>query len=741
MKRNIFTVCLIAFSFISFGQFGFEYNTSLEVSVSGTPLNNAWSGGLNYAQFSDFDYDFDGDLDLFVFDRSTNNIRVFTQEGTGANKYYKFAYKAREHFPDGLIYRSALVDYDQDGRKDLFTYGIGGLKVYRNVGDITNGLQWELITPILQTEYPNLSTALLVSASDIPGIIDVDNDGDIDILTFSQSGQTVEYHQNQSMELYGVPDSLIFVLRNQCWGKFREDVNTNTVSLNDQGNPCVGGDINNPIKSMQKFEKHAGSTLLALDYDDSGVLDLILGDVSFTNLVLLINGGTLPNTDSPMITVDNAFPSNSTPADVQLFPAAFYLDVDFDGIKDLIVAPNARNVSENETSVHFYKNLGTNQQPNFVFIQKDFLQAEMIDHGTASIPVFTDINEDGLDDLIIANFFRYKPILQKESTLAYYQNTGTASSPKFTYVDNNYLDLTNQTYGIRNTPTFGDLDGDGDEDMLLEIENGSLVYYENTSSGSGAIYLTGIQNYTNNLGQIINEGTQSVPQLFDLDDDGLLDLIIAKRAGTLIYYRNIGTANAPSFERTNDNLGNVNVASGPLDAFGTAHFFRLNGTTHLFMGNAEGEFIYYNEIDGNIAIDSSFNRESDNYLDIQTQGYSSFAVNDLDNDGNLELFVGQDLGGLWRFEANPANTSSVFELNETEVSLYPNPVKDQLTISANGINLAQFSVIDIHGKEVMHQGVNSSKTTLDTTSLNQGIYFVQIQLENGQLVVKKLIKK
>ena len=32
----------------------------------------------------------------------------------------------------------------------------------------------------------------------------------------------------------------------------------------------------------------------------------------------------------------------------QLFPAAFFLDVDFDQVKDLIVAPNAKNISENE---------------------------------------------------------------------------------------------------------------------------------------------------------------------------------------------------------------------------------------------------------------------------------------------------------------------------------------------------------------------------------------------------------
>ena len=98
-------------------QFNFEYNNSVPVTVNSKLLNNAWAGGLNYAQFSDFDFDFDGDLDLFVFDRSSNNIRVFLQEGTGTNRHYEFLYNADQYFPTDIRYRSTLVDFDNDGRK------------------------------------------------------------------------------------------------------------------------------------------------------------------------------------------------------------------------------------------------------------------------------------------------------------------------------------------------------------------------------------------------------------------------------------------------------------------------------------------------------------------------------------------------------------------------------------------------------------------------------------------------
>ena len=144
----------------------------------------------------------------------------------------------------------------------------------------------------------------------------------------------------------------------------------------------------------------------ALQFWHSITIDLVLGDVSFTNLTLLINGGSAPNTNSAMISQDNSFPSNTIPVNLKLFPAAFYLDVDFDGIKDLVVSGNAKNISQNETSVYFYKNTGANNAPNFNFQSKSFLQEEMIEHGLGSYPVIADVNNDGLQDLIIGNFFQ-----------------------------------------------------------------------------------------------------------------------------------------------------------------------------------------------------------------------------------------------------------------------------------------------------------------------------------------------
>lgn len=736
-------------------QFKFEPKDSIPVKIGNDTLLFPWAGGLNYVQFSDIDYDFDGDLDLFIFDRSRDNIRLFEKIQQNGTPAYRFVHNASRYFPSGLKNRVALVDYDGDGRNDLFTYGIGGVKVYRNVGDITNGLQWQLASNLLYSDYAGDMGNLYVSSSDIPAYIDVDFDSDMDILTFDISGQYVEYHQNQSFELYGHNDSLIFVLKNECWGKFAEDPNNNSIVLNYPLSPCTISNVSNPLRPSEPIileetweqdnnpTRHAGSTILALDIDNSGVLDLVIGDVSHPNLVLLTNGGTAPNTNSSMISMDESFPSNTTPVNMKLFPAAFYIDVDHDGVKDLIVGANAKGVSQNEKSILFYKNMGTNNLPNFTFKSKSFLQEEMIEAGTGSIPVFFDQNNDGKEDLILANFFRYKESMLKESALSNYRNTGTPSEPAFSFVEQNYLNITAQNYGLRSAPTFGDIDGDGDKDMLLGLENGTLVYYQNNAAPNApANFGTPVLNYADHAGQTITAGSYCFPQLFDLNNDGLLDLILGKKTGELIYYQNTGTQNAPSFTMVNNLLGGIDISPTTPEGYAAPHFFRFNDTTRLFLGGMDGKLHFYDGIDNNLESGDTFNLVSPAYLNINVEGYSSFYVNDIDNDGKLNLFIGGDLGGVMHYEHNPNSVLSIAEKEFQTVSvlIYPNPSQGIFEISIEGNQEDwELEVYDLTGRKIMHQ---SETKSLNISAFHSGIYQLILRNStNNQMVSKKIVKK
>ena len=739
-------ITLLAFLFNAnhfYAQYTFDYDNSIPVVRSTDTLKNAWAGGLNYVQLSTFDFDQDGIDDLFVFDRSSNQIKVFTQEIDNNGPYYEHQFGAELLFPSDLRYRAQLNDYDNDGKQDLFTWSPGGLKVYRNVSNGVNGLQWTVFQDIVYSDYAlNGINPLFVSTDDIPAIVDVDYDGDMDVLTSDAQGLRIVYHQNQSMELYGIPDSLIFIQKNECWGKFTEGINSSAITLYDPNPPCVGGNIPNPeigsINGIEKSSAHQGTTILALDVDSSGVRDLIMGDAAYNGLTLLLNGGTSVNSDSPMISFDDAFPSYTTPVKCNNFPASFYLDVDFDGVKDLIASPNSENSSFDKNSVLFYKNLATNGQPTFTPVSTNFLQSDMLEHGTGSIPVLFDYNEDGLKDLLIGNYYNYKATNDRESRVALYQNIGTTTNPEFQFIDDDILNLASENFGLRTVPTFGDIDGDDDEDMFLGLENGTLVYYENTSTGSGANWAVGVTSYQDNLANPISVNGFCFPQLFDLNDDGLLDLLLGDRIGNIIYYKNIGTPTASSFELENSLLGQVDILPGNFTSNAAIHFFRDSNEVGLFCGSFDGKLSYYNDINSNLSNGDSFNLVSDNYQGINLGKHSSVYLDDLDNDGILNAFVGQDLGGLFHY--NLINSPlGLTEIHLPEIALFPNPTHSFVSINSS-VTIVQITIIDIRGVfQSTEEFINNKTVLLPLKDLDPGIYVLSIEFATGQVVSKKLI--
>ena len=72
------------------------------------------------------------------------------------------------------------------------------------------------------------------------------------------------------------------------------------------------------------------------------------------------------------------------------------------------------------------------------------------------------------------------------------------------------------------------------------------------------------------------------------------------------------------------------------------------------------------------------------------------------------------------------NTTSINSSFYNEISIYPNPVKDQLTINATNY-FSQIHVLDIMGKTVLKKNLSATKKlVLNTGSLENGYYFIQI---------------
>lgn len=88
---------------------------------------------------------------------------------------------------------------------------------------------------------------------------------------------------------------------------------------------------------------------------------------------------------------------------------------------------------------------------------------------------------------------------------------------------------------------------------------------------------------------------------------------------------------------------------------------------------------------------------------------------------------------------NDANTSINEVSEEYSILLYPNPIADKLTVSANS-DISQIFVRNLLGQTVYVFTVQGHEKTVDLRTLSEGNYFVTVKLSNGQLITHKIVK-
>lgn len=695
-----------------------------------------WAGGMNSCQFGEVDMDLDGDKDLVAFDRMGNRIMPFVNDGQPGIPDYHYAPEFLPGFPelfDWVIFR----DYNGDGLEDIFTYAkeYPGIVVYKNVS--AANLEFKLeVYPFLTSLQGGGQVNILTTAVDYPGIADIDNDGDLDILTFWGLGSFVEYHQNQSMELYGIPDSLEYVEVTQCWGYFAESDESNTIYLDT----CMGQQGSKALERAPAG-RHTGSTFLLLDLDGDEDQDLLLGDVDYPGLVGLINGGT---TDTAYMTSqDPAFPAYNKPINLFSMPAAAYIDVNNDGLRDLLLSPFDPSpiTSVNTRSVWLYQNTGSTEQPHFEFVQQDFLQEGMIDLGSGAYPVLEDYDGDGLMDLFVGNFGYYiysyydaAMILHAVywSNIALFRNTGTLLDPQFTHITHDFANL-HALHRSGLFPAFGDLDGDGDKDMITGSHDGTLIYLENTAGpGNPMEFSAPVLNY-----QGIDAGEYSTPQLFDLDNDGLPDLVIGEKNGNLNYYKNTGTAGIPQFSLVTDSLGKVNVTdySASYSGYSTPCFFyNPEGEIELITGSEQGKVFYFKDIENNLEgtfaeNDSLFVLVEDEAATTDKGIRTGAVIGELNGDSTPELIVGNYSGGLHYYAGTgqPPVSGLSGKGGRILISVYPNPASERLTIrSDRSVEDLVVEVFNVFGQRLIRSEFkNTAGVELDVSGLSPGLHFLR----------------
>lgn len=296
---------------------------------------------------------------------------------------------------------------------------------------------------------------------------------------------------------------------------------------------------------------------------------------------------------------------------------------------------------------------------------------EAIHPATRPMPTVFDHNKDGDLDIVIADYYNgngFKLI----------RNDGTVSLPAFNYAEGPLENPFYQVaFGARSAPTFTDLDKDGDADMLLGLQNGTIQYYINKATTVYPYALqSGAWSATTKTGNPffgIDLGDFTRPVFTDFDNDGDADVIVGTsflpNNQSIYYYENDGSGNF-----TQKTLSGINPAVDEV----TPTMIDINGDglKDIIIGCADGSIHYfkctgtaaYTEQTGNLNPFNNFNEGA----------HSAPASGDFDGDGDLDLVLAA---------ANPEQNLFYFENKGNGIFQR----KDALASPVGGLNVTQMS--------------------------------------------------
>jgi len=563
----------------------FQQVDHLQVFKGDRKLAYPWAGGLNSAQFCDPDLNGDGIRDLLVFEKTENRVLTYITTAPGQ---YEINRDYIRHIPavEGWV---ITKDMNCDGIDDLLTYSNASIKVYRGIR-VNDTLQFELWSDGIY--YPGFSGRINLYSSfvDRPAVADFDGDGDMDILTFNVTANRMTYYKNVRVEESLSCDTLAYKLYDNCWGNVFESGLDPVIEMRDTcSDKYMSGRIGESTED--NVRRHAGSTLEAYDINGNGVLDVLMGDVSLSLLNYMRNEGT--KEDASVLAQDTAFPSYNVPVKIYSFPWSIFLDVNHDGKKDLIVTAFEGLGVDNYDNVWYYENSGTDSV-RLSLVSRSFMVGDMLDAGENAVPALLDVDGDGLTDLIIGGGYRkggnisyrlhyYKNIGFKDypafrladedylgfsnlglgephptggdldgdgkkdllvglsdGRILFYRNQSTGNdfspaSPTLLKLDGNDLDV-----GQYAAPYVADIDRDGRIELIVGENNGNINLFRNTAS-SGNITLVQL---TDSLGKITT-ASQFIPfgnsavSVGDYNGDGKNDMIVGGYENVLWWVSNI----------------------------------------------------------------------------------------------------------------------------------------------------------------------------------------------------------
>jgi len=714
------------------------------------------------------DLDGDGDMDLAAMTFRDSKLYGFYNDGFG-NFTETVLITEDNQFPL-LIENFLTVDINMDDKVDLVVLsGIGGLLLYENIDN-----QGSYDRTVIFDENSSFSVDIKVG--------DIDNDGDLDIVSNADNMMRLYWHEsdngsfisheidpNGTMSRYtlgdidedGDLDLLVIPLFSQFadlyWLEFDGEYNNAVSIIDDVGNNQISA-IN---LSDLNLDGHLDLIIVSRYFDNVVWIDnlfenldqfnIIENTSTFTGVLTLgdINGDGYPDMIQgdvnwyKFIPVENSFSSSNR---LQSYTDGAYdvasMDIDEDGDLDVISASNR------DGRIGWYENMDGlgeySQQQNLI---SDDVQ-DLTDIHLADL--------DGDDDLDIVG------TIWNQNTLFWIRNEGGMSFSDTFVIDDNLPSA--------NSVDVGDIDGDGKLDIIAVGFGNSF-----TSSNNQDTKVVWYRSLEDGFSDAINiyepEDRAAMSKLADIDSDGDLDAVVSLSDDGLVWISN--SDGLGSFGETITITGNTTttISIGDIDNDGDVDIITssfLGEQTQLFL-NEDG-FFFQNEIvsefssssllikdldqDGDMDIVAT--RLSNFYMDVvwyeQDNNDLNFTphiisqspvlsgnnvdVADLDNDGDLDVMSASisDDKIAWYENYDPVATNSIEAIS---FAISPIPVINSLTITSEA-QLQQVMIYNIEGKfQLMSRDVNN----VNVSSLQAGLYIIQVIDDNGNRSALKFIKE
>jgi hypothetical protein len=518
-------------------------------------------GGFEHPRPQLIDIDGDGVLDLFVQENS-HELELFQRSASG----WSLTTSNYENIDIGEWYR--FVDVDGDGLYDLFAESpLSDIRYYRNVGTRT-GPRFAVAADTLKDVQ---GAAIYADRQNIAQFADIDCNGKLDMLLGRVDG-TITRYEMQGFDSNRAP-------RFQLITEKFEDIQ---------------------IIGQRQPSLHGANTMAVIDVDGDGDPDILWGDFFEPGLLWLRNQGTCQHPDFHSDRIP--FPPNA-PLETSGYNAPAAGDLNGDGRLDLVVGVLGGAFNPVKTSTANLYQLDQTAPGVWTVTTTHVLEA--IDLGAETIPAFADIDGDGDLDLVVGT--KIEPGNPRTGGMYWFENTGSRTAPVLQL--RGHL---NVLPAFHNAPALGDLDGDGLPDLVVGQFQDAVAWYHNSGvRGAGRFVLV------DSAVVRLPRGSNAVPELYDVDHDGDLDLFLGDAGGLIAFFRNDGTRQAPHFVLVSDD----------------------------YLGRRVGRRAVPRFL-GNVLVVGTEQGGRDSVLGVQLPPYAAPAFADLRGVGKPDLFVGEAGGGI-----------------------------------------------------------------------------------------------